>query len=111
MILDAETLELVELDRDDARGGTAADGRGQARADGVGARDRDQPVPQTRARPAPSCATLRAQVSRARPRERGLAIGSAGTHPFAMWEDQRIVARPALPRPGRRRCGSWPARS
>jgi carboxylate-amine ligase len=25
--------------------------------------------------------------------ERGLAIGSAGTHPFAMWEDQRIVAR------------------
>ena len=26
--------------------------------------------------------------------ERGLGIGSAGTHPFAMWEDQRIVARP-----------------
>src|SRR5204863_6287773 len=27
-------------------------------------------------------------------REHGLLIGSAGTHPFAMWEDQRIVARP-----------------
>ncbi len=26
--------------------------------------------------------------------ERGLAIGSAGTHPFAMWEDQRVVAHP-----------------
>jgi glutamate---cysteine ligase / carboxylate-amine ligase len=26
--------------------------------------------------------------------QRGLAIGSAGTHPFAMWEDQRIVSRP-----------------
>jgi carboxylate-amine ligase len=26
--------------------------------------------------------------------EHGLAIGSAGTHPFALWEDQRIVARP-----------------
>ena len=26
--------------------------------------------------------------------ERGLAIGSAGTHPFALWEDQRIVSRP-----------------
>jgi glutamate---cysteine ligase / carboxylate-amine ligase len=26
--------------------------------------------------------------------ERGLTIGSAGTHPFAMWEDQRIVSRP-----------------
>jgi glutamate---cysteine ligase / carboxylate-amine ligase len=24
----------------------------------------------------------------------GLAIGSAGTHPFALWEDQRIVSRP-----------------
>jgi carboxylate-amine ligase len=27
-------------------------------------------------------------------RSKGMAIGSAGTHPFAMWEDQRIVARP-----------------
>src|SRR5689334_21252636 len=36
---------------------------------------------------------LRAQVAHLA-RERGLAIGSAGTHPFAMWEDQRIVARP-----------------
>jgi carboxylate-amine ligase len=25
---------------------------------------------------------------------RGLRIGSAGTHPFALWEEQRIVARP-----------------
>src|SRR3954451_9741837 len=36
---------------------------------------------------------LRARVARTA-RDRGLAIGSAGTHPFAMWEDQRIVARP-----------------
>jgi glutamate---cysteine ligase / carboxylate-amine ligase len=36
---------------------------------------------------------LRRQV-RETARGRGLAIGSAGTHPFAMWEDQRIVARP-----------------
>jgi glutamate---cysteine ligase / carboxylate-amine ligase len=27
-------------------------------------------------------------------REQGLCLGSAGTHPFALWEDQRIVARP-----------------
>jgi glutamate---cysteine ligase / carboxylate-amine ligase len=26
--------------------------------------------------------------------DKGLRIGSAGTHPFALWEDQRIVARP-----------------
>jgi glutamate---cysteine ligase / carboxylate-amine ligase len=25
---------------------------------------------------------------------RGLGIGSAGTHPFALWEDARVVARP-----------------
>jgi carboxylate-amine ligase len=36
---------------------------------------------------------LRGQVIQTA-RNKGLAIGSAGTHPFAMWEDQRIVARP-----------------
>jgi carboxylate-amine ligase len=36
---------------------------------------------------------LRSQVSGTAARK-NLAIGSAGTHPFAMWEDQRIVARP-----------------
>jgi len=36
---------------------------------------------------------LRAQVREAAAR-RDMTIGSAGTHPFAMWEDQRIVARP-----------------
>ena len=36
---------------------------------------------------------LRHQVSQTAAK-RELVIGSAGTHPFAMWEDQRIVARP-----------------
>jgi carboxylate-amine ligase len=36
---------------------------------------------------------LRSQVAQTAA-AKGLAIGSAGTHPFAMWEDQRIVARP-----------------
>jgi carboxylate-amine ligase len=35
---------------------------------------------------------LRAQV-RATAGRSGLTIGSSGTHPFAMWEDQRIVGR------------------
>jgi glutamate---cysteine ligase / carboxylate-amine ligase len=35
---------------------------------------------------------LRSQVSQTAA-SKGMAIGSAGTHPFAMWEDQRIVAR------------------
>jgi carboxylate-amine ligase len=38
-------------------------------------------------------AELRRQV-RDMASEQGMRIGSAGTHPFAMWEDQRIVARP-----------------
>ena len=36
---------------------------------------------------------LRRQVAQTA-EAKGMAIGSAGTHPFAMWEDQRIVARP-----------------
>ncbi|HLH64584.1 MAG TPA: carboxylate-amine ligase [Solirubrobacteraceae bacterium] len=36
---------------------------------------------------------LRAQVVATAERQ-GMAIGSAGTHPFARWEQQRIVARP-----------------
>jgi glutamate---cysteine ligase / carboxylate-amine ligase len=51
----------------------------------------------------PPCADLREAGDRLRAlrrraghlaRERGLALGSAGTHPFARWEEQRIVARP-----------------
>ena len=36
---------------------------------------------------------LRRGVAEAAER-RGLLIGSAGTHPFAMWEDQRVSSRP-----------------
>jgi carboxylate-amine ligase len=36
---------------------------------------------------------LRAQVINTAA-DKGLVIGAAGTHPFARWEDQRIVARP-----------------
>src|SRR5947209_6398550 len=37
--------------------------------------------------------SLRQQVTRTAA-AKNLAIGSAGTHPFALWEHQRIVARP-----------------
>jgi glutamate---cysteine ligase / carboxylate-amine ligase len=50
------------------------------------------PAPNTAAA-ARALRAMRAEV-RERAARRGLAIGSAGTHPFAMWEDQRIVARP-----------------
>jgi carboxylate-amine ligase len=50
------------------------------------------PAPNT-ARAGEQLRRLREQVRRTAVK-RGLAIGSSGTHPFAMWEDQRIVARP-----------------
>src|SRR5919204_4147274 len=50
------------------------------------------PAPNT-ARAGERLRRLRGQVRRTAA-ARGLTIGSAGTHPFAMWEDQRIVARP-----------------
>jgi glutamate---cysteine ligase / carboxylate-amine ligase len=43
------------------------------------------------ARAAAELRTLRG-VARDRAREHGLEIGAAGTHPFARWEDQRIVS-------------------
>jgi carboxylate-amine ligase len=33
------------------------------------------------------------RVTQLTAQQRGLTLGAAGTHPFAMWEDQRIVAR------------------
>src|SRR5215212_796331 len=33
------------------------------------------------------------RITQATAQQRGLTMGAAGTHPFAMWEDQRIVAR------------------
>jgi carboxylate-amine ligase len=49
------------------------------------------PAPNT-ARAGVELRALRREV-RERAGARALTIGSAGTHPFAMWEDQRVVAR------------------
>jgi carboxylate-amine ligase len=51
-----------------------------------------EPAPDT-AQAGRQLRALRRQV-RETAAKRALAIGSAGTHPFAMWEDQRISARP-----------------
>ena len=91
MILDAETLELVNAIESLLEDGAVR--RDQARADGVGARGLDRAVREHRAggRAAPRAAPPGDRDGGAR---RTSTIGSAGTHPFAMWEDQRIVARP-----------------
>ena len=90
MIVDGEGYDLVNaietlLEEAPARGD-------QARADGVGARDLDRPVHEHGGGRARSCARCARRCRPARP-SAGLTIGSAGTHPFAMWEDQRIVGR------------------
>jgi carboxylate-amine ligase len=51
-----------------------------------------EPCPNTR-EAGDQVRALRGQVA-STAASKGYAIGSAGTHPFAMWEDQRIVARP-----------------
>ena len=101
MILDAETLGAGQRDRGAARGGGDDDGDDQARAARVGARDRHASPRRTR-REAGAQLRGAAPPGRARPpAQRGLTIGSAGTHPFAMWEDQRDRRAAALPRPDR----------
>jgi glutamate---cysteine ligase / carboxylate-amine ligase len=50
------------------------------------------PCPST-AQAAEQLRALRRQVLQTA-QSKDLTIGAAGTHPFAMWEDQRIVARP-----------------
>ena len=51
-------------------------------------------APRTRARRASELRALRRQVRRRGRARTGWLIGSAGTHPFAMWEDQRVSAAP-----------------
>jgi carboxylate-amine ligase len=90
MIVDAETYGLVN----------AIEALLQDAEDGDVKPELMESVLEISTNPAPDTAVagerlrrLRAQV-RDTASKRNLTIGSAGTHPFAMWEDQRIVARP-----------------
>jgi carboxylate-amine ligase len=90
MILDAESLELVNAIESLLEGGD--DERVKPELMESVLEIATSPQPNT-AEAGRELRGLRAQVA-ARAAERGLTIGSAGTHPFAMWEEQRIVARP-----------------
>jgi carboxylate-amine ligase len=90
MILDAESLELVN----------AIETLLESAPSGEIKPELMESVLEISTDPCPNTAAageqlraLRRQVI-ATAASKGLAIGSAGTHPFAMWEDQRIVARP-----------------
>jgi carboxylate-amine ligase len=89
MIVDGETLNLVN----------AVESLLEDAPDGQIKPELMESVLEIATDPAPDTAeagrqlrALRTQV-RETAAKRGLAIGSAGTHPFAMWEDQRIAAR------------------
>src|SRR5215208_4750645 len=90
MILDEESLNLVN----------AIESLLEESPDGDIKPELMESVLEIAKKPAPDTAVagrqlraLRTQVREAAAK-RGLSIGSAGTHPFALWEDQRIAARP-----------------
>jgi glutamate---cysteine ligase / carboxylate-amine ligase len=90
MIVDGESMELVN----------AIESLLQDAEDGEIKPELMESVLEISTNPAPNTARAGEQLRRLREQvrrtavKRGLAIGSSGTHPFAMWEDQRIVARP-----------------
>jgi glutamate---cysteine ligase / carboxylate-amine ligase len=93
MILDAETLDLanmIEAMLESAPGEVAGEVKPELMESVL--EIATDPCRNT-AEAAVQLRELRAGVRRTA-EEKGLAIGSAGTHPFALWEDQRIVARP-----------------
>src|SRR3954447_25401369 len=89
MILGSETLELVN----------AADDLVEEAPDGEIKPELMQSVLEIATRPCADTREAGAQIRGLRRQvrdtaaRRGLTIGSAGTHPFARWEDQRIAAR------------------
>ena len=93
MLLDPETWDLVQhIDSVLAAvGGQRARGPHQRRADAVGARDHDARLPHGRPT-SPGTAQLRKYVAEIA-RYEGCRFGSAGTHPFSLFERQRITAK------------------
>ncbi|HWF75010.1 MAG TPA: carboxylate-amine ligase [Solirubrobacteraceae bacterium] len=90
MIVDAETLDLVNAIESLLEPAPTGEIKPELR----------ESVLEISTDPCPDIAVAGAQLRALRGQvidtaaRRQLAIGSAGTHPFARWEDQRIVARP-----------------
>src|SRR4051794_19812984 len=92
MILDAETLELANAIEEMLADGDVDAGEIKPELHESVLEVATEPCKNT-AEAAEQLRGLRSAV-REKAAAKGLTIGSAGTHPFAMWEDQRIVARP-----------------
>ena len=92
MILDADTLELANAIEAMLEDPTVEGGEIKPELHESVLEVATEPCRST-AEAAEQLRGLRAAVGE-KAAARGYTIGSAGTHPFAMWEDQRIVARP-----------------
>jgi glutamate---cysteine ligase / carboxylate-amine ligase len=90
MILDAESLQLVNAIETLLEPAPAGEIKPELMESVLEVST--DPCPNT-AQAGEQLRALRRQVAQTA-QGKNLAIGSAGTHPFAMWEDQRIVARP-----------------
>ncbi len=90
MILDAESLELVNAIETLLEPAPSGEIKPELMESVLEVST--DPCPNT-AQAGEQLRALRRQVAQTAG-EKNLAIGSAGTHPFAMWENQRIVARP-----------------
>jgi carboxylate-amine ligase len=94
MIIDAETLDLANSIEG------LLDGLAETSAEGEVKPELMESVCEIATTPCQNTREVELQLRALRStvqqvaQERGLSIGSAGTHPFAMWEDQRIVSRP-----------------
>jgi glutamate---cysteine ligase / carboxylate-amine ligase len=90
MILDGETLELVNAIEDMLEASPSGEIKPELMESVL--EIATDPCDGT-AQAGEQLRALRRQVAQSA-ETKNLTIGSAGTHPFAMWEDQRIVARP-----------------
>ena len=92
MLLDGESLELTSMVEEMLE--AVPDTEGDVKPELL------ESVLEVSTTPCPNTSVAGAQLRELRRQvqhtaaERGLSIASAGTHPFALWEDQRIVARP-----------------
>ena len=103
MLLDGETFDLVQHIETvlAAVHGHELEPQHQRRADAVGARDRDAGLPHAGRRRGRSCGSCAATSCRDRARARACASARPGTHPFSLFERQRITATRPLPAPRR----------
>jgi carboxylate-amine ligase len=92
MIVDAETLDLSNS-IESLLSGIPPDLAGEVKPELLEAVCEIATTPCRNTREAGEQLRTLRRAAQATAAEQGLAIGSAGTHPFAMWEDARVVAR------------------